>query len=220
MTSFFAGKPLGTPHDARAYLADPIRHWRPDHSALELASSWIGAAGIPPKVVDVLASCETYAGCELVEGFFEREVELGTRGRTSQTDLIALVRLREGQGVIAIEGKARESFEPMVSEWNDGPGKQARLDDLCAQLGLDPPAVGGLRYQLFHRTVSALLEARRYGARDALMLVHSFDPADSSLDAYQAFAAALGVENTHADGITTSIVRGDVTLRLGWVKER
>ena len=218
-TNFFAGKPLGTPHDARAYLADPIKHWRPNHSALELAKTWIGAGGIPPNVATVLSTCETYAGCALVEGFFEREVELGTRGRPSQTDLLALVQLGEGYGVIAVEGKARESFGPLVFEWNDGPGKQARLDDLCGHLGLDASAVANLRYQLFHRTVSALLEARRYGAREALMLVHSFDAADSSLDDYQAFADALGLTNALPNAITSSTVLGDVTLRLGWVKE-
>jgi len=42
-TSFFAGKPLGTAHDARAYLADPIRHWRPDL----LRSSWLRAGSAP-----------------------------------------------------------------------------------------------------------------------------------------------------------------------------
>ena len=89
----------------------------------------------------------------------------------------------------------------------------------CRQLGLDPDAAGHLRYQLLHRTVSALLEARRYGAREALMLVHSFDPADSSLDAYAAFAAALGLTDAAPNAITSSTVRGDVTLRLGWVKE-
>lgn len=219
-THFFAGKAFRTPHDARSYLADPIRHWKPDHSALELAKSWIGARGLPDSVANVLASDETYAGSSLVEGFFEREVELGTRGRPSQTDLLALVRLRDGDGVIAVEGKARESFGPLVSEWNDGPGKQARLDDLCEQLGLDAAAVGGLRYQLFHRTVSALIEARRYGVREALMLVHSFDPADSSLGDYRAFATALGVDGAGVNAITSGVVRGDVTLRLGWVKER
>jgi hypothetical protein len=182
-TSFFAGKSLGTPHDARAYLADPIKHWRPDHSALELAAAWIGARGIPPAVGAVLASSSTYADCRLVEAFFEREVPLGTKGRPSQTDLLALVELRDGYGVIAVEGKARESFGPLVSDWNKSPGKQARLDDLCKQLGLETEGVGDLYYQLLHRTVSALLEARRYGAREALMLVHSFDAADSSLGA-------------------------------------
>jgi hypothetical protein len=219
-TSFFAGKPLGTPHDARAYLADPIKHWRPDHSALELATSWIGAGGIPAHVARVLASCDAYAECRLVEAFFEREVQLGTKGRPSQTDLLALVQLSNGYGVIAVEGKAREPFGPLVSMWNDTAGKQARLDDLCEQLGLNPHGVGDLRYQLLHRTVSALIEARRYGAREALMLVHSFDPADSSFDAYQAFAGALGLTKVEPNTITSETVRGDVALRLGWVKQR
>jgi HD domain len=218
-TNFFAGKPLGTPHDARAYLADPIKHWRPEHSALELATIWIGARGFPPSVVDVLGSSNIFAGCTLIEGFFEREVELGTKGRPSQTDLLALVQLADGYGVIAVEGKARESFGPLVSEWNDGPGKQARLDDLCKGLGLEASDVGDLHYQLLHRTVSALLEARRYGAREALMLVHSFDPDDSSLDAYQAFAAALGLTNAVPNAITNPTMRDDIGLQLGWVKE-
>ena len=95
--------------------------------------------GFPPSVVRVLSSCDTWAGCRLVEGLFEREVDLGTRGRPSQTDLLALVQLTEGgYGVIAVEGKAREPFGPLVSEWNDSPGKQARLESLCEQLGLDP----------------------------------------------------------------------------------
>jgi HD domain len=219
-TTFFAGKPLSTLHDARAYLADPIRHWRPDHSALELATVWIDAGTIPQSVADVLATSSTYADCRLIEGLFEREVELGTKGRPSQTDLLALVQLRDGYGVIAVEGKVREPFGPLVGEWNDSPGKQARLDSLCEQLGLDAASAGGLRYQLLHRTVSALREAHRYGAHEALMLVHSFDPKSSWLADYQAFAAALGMTNASENAITTSITRDDVTLRLGWVKQR
>ncbi len=219
-TSYFSGKPLATPHDARAFLADPIRHWRPDHSALELATVWIEAGTIPKRVGDVLATSDIYADCRLIEGFFEREVPLGTTGRPSQTDLLAFVQLRDGYGVVAVEGKAREPFGPLVGDWNDGPGKQARLDSLCEQLGIASAGVGGLRYQLLHRTVSALREARRYGAKEALMLVHSFDPDNSSLDAYQAFADALGVTNALPNAITTAITRGDVALRLGWVKER
>ena len=171
------------------------------------------------RVAEVLTPCDTYANCRLVEAFFEREVDLGTKGRPSQTDLLALVQLADGYGVIAVEGKAREPFGPLVSEWNDGSGKQERLDDLCLQLGLDTEGVGDLRYQLLHRTVSALLEARRYGAREALMLVHSFDSDNTSLDAYQAFAGALGLENATPNAITSPTGRGEVTLRLGWVKD-
>jgi hypothetical protein len=167
----------------------------------------------------VLATCPIYANCRLIEGFFEREVDLGTRGRPSQTDLLALVALTDGYGVIAVEGKTQETFGPIVSEWNDSNGKQARLDDLCGRLELDPSAVGSLRYQLLHRTVSALLEARRYGAAEALMLVHSFDPKISSLGDYQSFAAALGVGEAQPNGITRERTLDGIALRLGWVAE-
>jgi hypothetical protein len=47
---------------------------------------------------------------------------------------------------------------------------------LCATLGLNTSDVGGLRYQLLHRTASAVYEAQRYRSRRAIMLVHSFSP--------------------------------------------
>lgn len=219
-TYFFAGKPLGNPHDAREYLAKPIKHWRPGHSAMELATSWIGAAHFPASVEATLGTSPTYAGCRLIEGFFEREVDLGTRGRPSQTDLLVLVELLgDGLGVIAVEGKAREPFGRRVSEWNDGAGKQSRLDDLCRRLGLHATAVGHLRYQLLHRTVSALIEARRYGAWDALMLVHSFDADNTSLAEYRQFADAMGLDGADTDAITSAAIRDGITLRLGWVKD-
>src|SRR5690349_9123022 len=96
---------------------------------------------------------------------------------------------------------------------------KARLVVLCGRLELDLSTVGSLRYQLLHRTVSALLEARRYGAADALMLVHSFDPKNSSLDDYQAFAAALGLGEARPNAITSEKTLEGITLRLGWVAE-
>jgi hypothetical protein len=217
-TMFLAGKPLGSPHDARAYLADPIKHWQPGYSAFELAHSWIGADGIPPDVQAVLDTCGVFAGCRLVEGLFEREVELGTPGRSSQTDVLTLVELTTGgYGVVAVEGKAREPFGEIVSAWNTSAGKDARLGDLCRQLGIAKEHATSLRYQLLHRTVSALREARRYGAPEALMLVHSFDPADSSFGDYQAFAAALGL-SVEIGAVSNAIDRDGIALRLGWVR--
>jgi Domain of unknown function (DUF6946) len=50
------------------------------------------------------------------------------------------------------------------------------------------------------------------------MLVHSFDAENNSLEAYRAFAAALGLTNAALNVITSSTVRDGITLRLGWVK--
>ena len=129
------------------------------------------------------------------------------------------MRLKQGLGVIAVEGKAREPFGEPVSKWNTTTGTHARLENLCEELGLDPSTVGGLRYQLLHRTVSALIEAERYGASEALMIVHSFDPGDASLSDYQRFAEAMAVDGATTNAITSAATLRGVNLRLGWVKE-
>jgi len=214
-TRFFAGKPLGNPQDARAYLTDPIKHWRPEYSAFELATAWLGGDDVPPKVHSLLRIA--FTDYEVVEGFFEKQTKLDDLGRASQTDLLLLLRVPTGLAVVGVEGKAKESFGPLVSEWT---GDQRRLAGLCNRLDLEPVSVQDLRYQLLHRTVAALLEAKRYGAGDAMMLVHSFDPEDASLGDYRAFAERLGLSDAEPDKLTNPKRLDGITLRLGWVKQR
>jgi Domain of unknown function (DUF6946)/HD domain len=218
-TRFHSGKPLATPQDARAYLADPIRHWRPKYSAFELAHAWIKSSHTPEPVDDLLK--QALGEYELLEGFFEKETPLGTAGRPSQTDLLLVLRSKDGLAVAAIEGKAREPFGDYVKDWNDGtPSKRTRLDDLRTRLGIPASGIEKLRYQLLHRTVAALLEAERYGAETALMIVHAFgDPTDSFRD-FSAFTAALGVDTTEKNILSPPKVLGGVTLRLGWASDQ
>ena len=113
-------------------------------------------------------------GAELVEGLFEREVDLRTPGRRSQTDLLAFLKLAHGNAAMAVEGRVDEPFGDLVSVWNDhSPSKECRLEALCRSLGLRVGGVGGIRYQLLHRTVSVVYEAQRYRTERAVMLVHS-----------------------------------------------
>ena len=48
--------------------------------------------------------------------------------------------------ILAVEGKVKGSFADLISEWNNSPGKQHRLEHLCRTLELDPANVGHLRY--------------------------------------------------------------------------
>jgi hypothetical protein len=48
-----------------------------------------------------------------------------------------------------------------------------------------------VRYQLLHRTASALLTARDFHATAAVMLVHAFDTPASQRADFEAFRAAL-----------------------------
>ena len=109
MSCFFYAHEIARPEDVIPHLAKQERHWKKGYSAYELAHSWINAGGIPANVRSVLDTCPDYAGAQLVEGLFEREVDLRTRGHPSQTDLLAFVKLAHGNAVIAVEGTRRST---------------------------------------------------------------------------------------------------------------
>ena len=104
----FYAEPIKRPEDIIPYLAKQERHWKKGYSAYELAYSWVGAKGIPDPVVAVLHQAEEFQGMELIEGFFEKETHLRSRGRPSQTDLLALIGDGEGFAVLGVEGKVNE----------------------------------------------------------------------------------------------------------------
>ena len=85
MSRFFYAHEIAKPEDVIPYLARQGHHWKKGRSAYELAHSWVNAADIPASVRSVLNTCPDYAGATLVEGLFERDVDLRTRGHRSQT---------------------------------------------------------------------------------------------------------------------------------------
>ena len=77
------------------------------------------------------------------------------------------------------------------------------------------PFAETIRYQLLHRTASAILEARRFGAPHAVMIVQAFRPGSESLADYEAFGRHLGVGLS--TGTLTPVPRHtDPVLFLGW----
>ena len=82
--------------------------------------------------------------------------------------------------------------------------------------GTGKESLGQIRYQLLHRTAYALLEAKRFNASVAVMLVHSFSQEHAWFEDYQAFLGlfdVIGAPNT----VTFSGVRNGVELYLSWV---
>jgi hypothetical protein len=116
-------------------------------------------------------------------GFPEHTVALAGKGAPSQTDLFVLACSRHGMVAITVEGKIDEPFGPYVSNWGQRlmGTSRPRLSFLSTELGLRTSEVQNIRYQLLHRTVSALVEAERFNAEAALMLVPSFDEERSGL---------------------------------------
>jgi Domain of unknown function (DUF6946) len=233
--------PTWTADDWQRLLAEPDKHWRSGYSAKALAHCWQAAQDFPPSVRAVFTESqfELFHGLEMLLGIVEHRVPLPGQGKASQTDLFVLARSGGELVAITVEGKVSEPFDVPVSEWllrdnrakkpSDGQageprpargpsaGKLKRLAYLRQILAISEADAPALRYQLLHRTVSALIEAERFNARHALMLVHSFSQTNKWFDDYQRFGELLGV-NVEPDAIVRVGERAGVDLYLGWVK--
>jgi hypothetical protein len=216
--------PAKEAEDWRDLLAEPDKQWKPKFSAHSLAHAWQPAAstngnGFPQDVARVLATAPALSGMELLLALPEHQVALPGGQRPSQTDLWLLARSKSGLVSIAVEAKVDESFGPRVSEWlkDASPGKHERLGAIQKLLGLEGELPASTRYQLLHRTASAVLEAQRFGATQACMLVHSFSASDSSLSDYQSFLRLFGCSGGANQAIDAG-TRSGVRLHFAWVR--
>lgn len=98
---------------------------------------------------------------------------------------------------------------------NASDGKRKRLAFICDLLGLTPPLPTNIRYQLLHRTASAVIEARRFKTDAAAMIVHSFSPTRKWFEDYAAFVALFGAIAA-PDQLVCSHFEGPPRLYVGW----
>jgi hypothetical protein len=209
--------------DWRELLGKPDLHWKKGRSAMEIARRWHATpSAFPPEIAGLLTTLAPHplASARLLAALPEYRISIAGKGSDSQADVLVLADAGSGLAVIAVEGKVDEPFDMPIAQWlivkNPANGKQ-RLAGLCNVLDLDPANVGGLHYQLLHRTAGAIVEARRYHARFAAMVIHSFSPAHARHPEYTLFAEALGVKGSVDPG--QAVIVGDfddVTLAIGW----
>lgn len=202
--------PSHGPDDWRDLLADPGNQWREGFSAKSAALSWENARGLPPEVAAVIGP-----DARLLLAIPEHKVPLPGGGRPSQCDVFALVSTPRGSCAVSVEAKVAEPFGPTIGDWlkEASSGKHARLEAICALLGCAlPPA--NLRYQLFHRSAAAVVEAGRFGTAMAAMVVQSFSPERLWHGDFLAFAAHLGMDATQ--GPAERALPDGRPFRLGW----
>lgn len=230
--------------DWRSRLADPVKHWKRGCSAFELAVSWEKAgsdknneSGMPPEIVQLVATLGPgRSPLKLLAGIVEHKVELRHGVTASQNDMWAIVRAGNDLLSLAIEGKAGEDFDKLVADWltdirqsqdsgvdaKRNSKKPQRLAYLLEILGIPGADVSHLRYQLLHRTASALIEAERIGAKCAAMIVQSFKNPERNADGmvhfddFQQFVKALGA-SVEGECLVRVPDRKGTELYLGWV---
>ncbi len=207
--------PTGNAEEWKHFLAEPEKQWRQGYSARTLAYSWQEAKGFPPEVGSALT--KAFPSIELLLAVPEHKVSLPGGVRASQNDIWVLAKSDEQLVSIAVEGKVSEPFGPTVQQWyaNPSPGKQERLEYLLKLLNL-VSVPDTTRYQLLHRTASAIIEARRFNATHAVMLVHSFCQSSEWFGDYADFVSLMGGVGSE-DNVVSVGNRGGVSLSLSWV---
>lgn len=210
--------PTSGPEDWRKSLADPDKQWKRGYSAFELAYRWQNSAAFPPEISALLNQQSATQHATLLLGIPEHRVALAGGARASQTDLWVLARTNAGLLSIAVEGKVNESFGPTIGEWQPGgsAGRTERWAALCKLLEVAEHCDAGIRYQLFHRTASALLEAKRFFARGAAVIVHSFSPTSQSFDDFRRFVQLMGGDVVEPGRFVAVPPREGVALYFGW----
>jgi hypothetical protein len=205
--------------DWQGLLAKPVLHWKEGASAMTAAAAWEDAADCLPPEVGTLLTASTVPemiDLALLAAIPEWQVALPGGTTHSATDILALCRNDLGLCVLAVEAKVLEDFGPRLEEKRRSPtpGQLERLEYLHALLKV-PHFEDDIRYQLLHRTASALLTAQQFHAKTAVMLVHAFaTPADRMI-CFQAFCAAMGAEQV-APGIWRVPRFTTPTLYLAW----
>lgn len=204
--------PSGGPSAWQQILAAPEKQWRTGFSARTLAHSWEASNGLPTEIARMFPE-----RADLLLAIPEHKVPLPGGRRESQNDVFALIRFGESTSATMIEGKVNEPFGPMVEEWmmDASPGKVTRMRHLCELLGLERTPDSRIRYQLVHRTASAVIEARRFKTDEAAMIVQSFSPIRMWFEDFAAFASLFGCSPVPDRPVTVRLPDG-LTLRMGW----
>ena len=207
--------PTAGPESWQQFLAKPDLQWARGYSARTLASSWEAADGLPTEIIAILEPAVGPA--ELLLALPEHKTALPGGRRESQSDVFALIRSRVGLMAATIEGKVDEAFGPTVAEWltEASPGKIERLRAIMDLLGVSGDVNGAVRYQLLHRTAAAIIEADRFGATAATMIVHSFSPKRRWHDDYERFARLLGLSGKVGVAEQVKLPDGR-SLFIGW----
>ena len=220
---FVRSKQAAGPEDWRVGLAKPNKQWKTGKSAKALAHSWEKSDGFPPEVNKVFdeSGFGVLKEIDLLRGDVEYVVPLPGGAAGSQNDILVHGKSDSNRIVIAVEGKVSEDFGPRVKSWikkiSPQSGKPERLQFLQERLEIESRNVRAIRYQLLHRTASALIEAERFGANCAVMLVHSFSQEDRHIEDYQGFAELFGTSGD-VNKVSYAGKKNGIDLYLAWVR--
>lgn len=194
-------------------------HWKPGNSAHETALSWFNAnPDLPPEISALFGGA-----AELLAATPEHETPLLGIGKGSVSDVLAFVHMRGERCAVTVEGKKdNDDFDDTVEVWfeeakTEGArnNRMKRLNGIYDELGLTNPDAAQIRYQLLHRAAASVIEAKRFNADCAAMIVQSFSPQHKWFGEFEKFLRLFGIDSAKRDTLYETDMPG-MTLYSGW----
>jgi len=196
------------------------KNYRKGYSAYETHQKWKAISDLLPEPLNsVLLRSRNpiFTGIKPDCVIAEHAVFLDTLKTPSKTDIMAFCSNEARERIVlAVEAKCAEPFAERISRWittPDAPRRLAqrrlfteetpivsrkvdRLRFLNSVLGTDISPESHLRYQLLHRTASAILEARNLSARAAVVVVQAFTFNIENFFDFTDWTTVLGIQGT------------------------
>ncbi|WP_417897762.1 hypothetical protein ABN702_15935 [Bacillus haimaensis] len=154
-------------------------HLKDFRSAMELAKCWFrdGEAMVPEEVQDLFDANDITQGLIISEAYPEKETRLDNYGKGRNHDLVLLGEAGKERILLSVEAKADEAYGKVVGEYLKNVSARSNVPNRIEQLTssiLGTNTSEHLRYQLLHAIAGTLIEAREFGATQAIFLVHEF----------------------------------------------
>jgi hypothetical protein len=205
--------PSTGPEDWRNLLPDPDKQWKIGSATYELANAWETADGFPASVARVLETVPSLAGIEPL-------IVQPAQGAESLADSWVLATCDKGLVSISVAGKVDEAYGPTVGEWQKDADEESQqlLCRYSELLGISQTVPGHIHYQLLHRAATAVIEAQRFKAGEAMLLVHSFSLTDTGFAEFNDFLALFGAA-TEVNLPVTAPTATPIPLHLLWVQD-
>ena len=172
----------------------------------------------PAEVATLLATNDMTAGAVPLLAVPGHEVPLAGGARASRLDLWVLARTPRGLISIAIEQSGDDPSLPALARDVETPASRERRDALRSLLEIDRDVDPTIPHRLIHRTASALLEARRFFALGAAVIVCSAGAAHGSFGDFQRFVAMMGGRLRRPGHLLSVTPREGIELAFGWAQ--
>ena len=175
--------------------------------------------GFPAGIASLLATNDLTRGAAPLLAIPGHQVPLAGGARASRLDLWVLARTPRGLLSVAIEQNAGQPAGSTVGESQaETPTGRERREALWSLLEIDRDGDPTVPDRLIHRTAGALLEARRFFAIGAAVIVHSAGAAQDSFADFQRFVTMMGGRLRRPGHLLSVKPREGIELALGWTQ--